>query len=634
MIQGQIFNFESNKLDASKYRSQLQNLGKGSASSQVEPFLIKNRFNFQKLNFSLIKRGNIVDAQLTDSNLRNLSYFLYFENKNLNYVKQVREAFKSKTQDFFKVLNKDLEILESNIKEINTKLNSKYNKVSCFNIFQEKDFEEQYDLFDYKTKLRFRKAQQCDFKRGYIESKEINVSTVDITSIEVVKERSFFSDSLTAIEVDEDTSSIYRKGKFWKYVIGAKQSLDDLQELPHKHGRVELIVNFDGYEDLNNLFIEFGSSLPVELKGNQIKYFDKQAEDYLDLSGASIQKNSNRVEVVFNTIRTNKLKIELIQKKYHDTGFVYNKDLPQVKRDLLFSRSYLNINEENPSLELKRVYDLSILHLECRRKINSGVGFYREANPVVLNKPLSLQVKPNIFFNSSNCFIEKYAHVVLYGEEGFAANKIINQNYTTTKRANIRIPLPNSPYKEEELLILKDKQACLNFFPAVNKKVQDSIKVYKANINDPSSKEECMLGSEYEVSFDKGNNYVSDGDYVPALETSINIESKINHFYVKIKAPENKYFYIAEYVLNETILCNYKDKMLIKRGELVFNEEFQSSVGFVRPSFVIRNKSNDSQSSKIQSYDVLVEEVEVNEKSYIEYETFLELERRSSSNVL
>ena len=115
MIQGQIFNFESNKLDASKYRSQLQNLGKGSASSQVEPFLIKNRFNFQKLNFSLIKRGNIVDAQLTDSNLRNLSYFLYFENKNLNYVKQVREAFKSKTQDFFKVLNKDLEILESNI---------------------------------------------------------------------------------------------------------------------------------------------------------------------------------------------------------------------------------------------------------------------------------------------------------------------------------------------------------------------------------------------------------------------------------------------------------------------------------------------------------------------------------------
>jgi hypothetical protein len=634
MIQGQIFNFESNKLDASKYRSQLQNLGKGSASNQVEPFLIKNRFNFQKLNFSFIKRRNIVDAQLTDSNLRNLSYFLYFENKNLNYVKQVQEVFKSKTQDFFKVLNKDLEILESNIKEINTKLNSKYNKVSCFSIFQEKDFEEQYDLFDSKTKLRFKKTQQCDFKRGYIESKEINVSIVDITSIEVVKEKSFFSDSLTAIEVDEDTSSIYRKGKFWKYVIGAKQSLDDLQELPHKHGKVELIVNFDGYEDLNNLFIEFGSSLPVELKEGQIKYFDKQTGNYLDLGEASIQKNSNRVEVVFNTIRTNKLKIELIQKKYHDTSFVYNRDLPQVKKDLLFSRSYLNVNEENPNLELKRVYDLSILHLECRRKINSGVGFYREANPVVLNKPLSLQVKPNIFFNSKNCFIEKYAHVVLYGEEGFAANKIINQNYTTTKRANIKIPLPNSSYKEEELLVLKDKEACLNFFPAVNKKVQDSIKVYKVNINDPTSKEECMLGSEYEVSFDKGNNYVSDANYVPALETNINIESKINYFYIKIKAPENKYFYIAEYVLNESILCNYKDKMLIKRGELVFNEEFQSSVGFIRPSFVIRNKSNDSQSSKIQSYDVLVEEVEVNEKSYIEYETFLELERRSSSNVL
>jgi|13_taG_2_1085334.scaffolds.fasta_scaffold00011_122 hypothetical protein len=634
MIQGQIFNFESNKLDASKYRNQLKNIGKGSASNQVEPFLIKKKFNFQKLRFSFIKRGNLVDAQLTDSNFRNLSFFLYFENKNLNYIKKIQESFKNKTQDFFKVLNKDLEILESSIKEINTRLNSKYNKVVSYSIFQEKDFEEQYDLFDHKTKMRFRKNDQCDFKRGYIESKETNVSKIDIVSIEVVKEKSFFSDSFTAIEVDADTSLIYRKDKFWKYVVGAKQSLEDLQRLPHKHGELELIINFDGYEDLNNVFIEFGSSLPVSLKEDQIKYFDKKTQSFLNLTKASMQKNSNRLEIVFDTIRTNKIKISLFQKKYHDTSFVYDEGLEQIKKDLLFNRSFLRVSQKNSSPELKRVYDLSILHLECRRKTNSGIGFYREGNPVSLNKPLSLQIKPNIFFKSKNCFIEKYAHIVLYGEEGFAANKIINKNYTSTKRVNVKIPLPNSTYREEELLVLKNKEACLNFYPSTSKKIKDSIKVYRVNINQNQNREELILGADYEVSFNKGSSYVLNENYIPDLDISSKVYSEINSFYIKIKSPEKKYFYVTEYVLNEIISCNYRDKILIKRGELVFNQDFQSSVGFVRPSFVVRNKSISSQSSKIQSYDVLVEEIETNEKSYIEYETFLELERKSSSNVL
>ena len=633
MIQGQIFNFESNLLDASKYRSSLQNLGNGSASNQVEPFLIKSKFNFKKLKFSFLKRRNIIDAELISTNFRNLSSFLYFKNKNLNYIKETQRTFDKKTKEFFKVLNKDLEILESSVLEVNTRLNSKNNKVKHFSIFQEKDFLEQYDLMDEKRSIRFRKNQQCDFKRGYIECKEMNASEIDIVSIEVVKENSYFSDTLRGLDIDEETSYIYRKDKFWNYIVGATDSLEDLQELPHKNGRLQLIVNFDGYEDLNNIFIEFGSSLPVELNENRLEYFEKSTQSYKFIDSPSVQNNSNRVEIAFKTIRTNKIKVSLLQTKYHDTSFVYDESLENIKKDLILDRSFLSHKSEILNFELKRVYDFSILNFKCRRKLNREIGFYRESNPVVVNKPLSAQIKLNKFYEDKNCFIEKYAHVVLYGEEGFTPNKIENKNYTTTKRANIKIPLPNSPYKERELLVLKDKTGKVCFFPNVKKPIEETIKVFKVNIND-GEEVECILKDEYEVSLNKGNNFIENGTYIPNEEPDIDTKSEIYNFCIKILEPSSSHYYIVEYILNETISCGYGNKILLKKGELVFNESFQSSVGFIRPSFIIRNKSNDSQSSKIQSYTVLIEEIEINEKSYIEYETFLELERKGSSNVV
>ena len=80
--------------------------------------------------------------------------------------------------------------------------------------------------------------------------------------------------------------------------------------------------------------------------------------------------------------------------------------------------------------KLKRVYDFSILNFRCRRKLNREIGFYRESTPVVINKPLSAQIKLNNFYTDKNCFIEKYGHIVLYGEENFKANKVKNKNYT------------------------------------------------------------------------------------------------------------------------------------------------------------------------------------------------------------
>ena len=92
--------------------------------------------------------------------------------------------------------------------------------------------------------------------------------------------------------------------------------------------------------------------------------------------------------------------------------------------------------------------------------------------------------------------------------------------------------------------------------------------------------------------------------------------------------------YTVEYILNDKIYCGYGNDLVIQSGELVFGRKFQGSVGFVRPSFVLRNQSKVNQSSKIKTYKVLIEEIDSDEDSYIEYETFLEMEKRGTSDVV
>ena len=634
MIQGQIFNFDSNKLEASKYRLSLKGMGRDFASKEAESFLLSRRFNFKKLNFSFRRRGNLLDAQLIDTNLRNLNFYMYYINKNINSLKRVEDSFYLKSREYFKVLNKDLSKIKSLIAETDLRLNGKYTKVKVYDIFQEKDFEEVYDLIDDKRSLRFQKQEQCDFKEGFIETKKINRSNLDIASIELLQENSFFSDSLTPIEITADTSLIHRKDRFWHYIVGAVQTLEDLQKLPHKNVGIEFVINFDGYEDLNSIFIEFGSSLPVVFNKNDLFYFSKStgAWELIDESTISILKEQNRSRIFFNTIRTNKIKISLLQKKYHDTNSVFDENIGSRILKGLVSRSYLSAANKEAFSEIKRVYDLSILHLECSRECNSHLGFYREAEPVTLNKPLSLNIEQETFFKSDNCFIEKYAHIVLYGEESFAAHKKESKNFNNTKRANIKIPLPNSTYKETELLRFKNGMSKVNLYPKLSLQLPNEVTVKEINLSEETDRT-LVLGEDYQISLDGGSSFLVEDLGLWIVPTGNRPE--IYNFLIKLLIPElSNCVYTVEYILNDRIYCGYGNNLMIQNGELIFGKKFQGSVGFVRPSFVLRNQSKTNQSSKIKTYKVLIEEIDSEENSYIEYETFLEMERRGTSNVV
>ncbi len=638
MIQGQIFNFDSNKLEASHYRMNLRGLTEDSSGKTAESFLLSRRFNFKKLDFSFRKKRNLTDAQLIDSNLRNLNYFLYYANKNLNSIDKVKNSFELKTRKYFKVLNKDLIKLNSLVKEVDLKLNSKFNKVKIYNIFQEKEVEESYDLIDEKRNRRFLKREQASFKDGQIETRKINESILDIISIEILQEESFYGDDLVPLEISKDTSLIYRNDKFFYYIVGTKQNLNDLQVLPHKNVELSFVINFDGFEEINNIDIEFGSSLPILLAKDQLEYFDGTQWLPIDPETTSLKYTQSSCSIILQTVRTNKLKIKLIQKKFHDTALMNDETENALRFKKLFNESYLKYSAEEKEKVIKRIYDFSIMHLECKRKANHSIGYYREAHPVTLNKPLSLQMKTNLSFVSNNCFIEKYAHVVLYGEKDFLAFKRKATNHQHTKRVNKRIPLPSGLKKEKELLVFRDGVAKATFFPELiknlNKKLKDIIKIYKVDPYNLQPNVELTIGEDYEVSFDGGSTYIDSDLSTIGSINNLSYNSEIYNFVIKLSQIKRRYIYVVEYSIADEIKCGYQEELLIKAGELIFNKNLQESVGFVRPVLVIRNKSAFNQCSKIEDYKILIEELDLEESSYIEYEVFSEIERQGSSNVI
>ena len=171
-----------------------------------------------------------------------------------------------------------------------------------------------------------------------------------------------------------------------------------------------------------------------------------------------------------------------------------------------------------------------------------------------------------------------------------------------------------------------------------NKAVNEWISVNVGNINS------FLLSSMLTQNNDQDFFSLKNIDQINLLDKSLSLES-VNSFTELLKQTKLTLYsieyvelsncvYTVEYILNDKIYCGYGDNLVIQSGELVFGRKFQGSVGFVRPSFILRNQSKVNQSSKIKTYKVLIEEIDSDEDSYIEYETFLEMEKRGTSDVV
>lgn len=626
MIRNELFDFTSAAREAAKYRLSLRGDPRSKdLDRDIEAFLLSRISDFDRYKYQDFRFDRLARAEEFSYSLKNLSYMLYMYNVKMKTVDQVLDSFYNKTENWFKAFNKDLKLFKDQIEEASLRLNSKYNKVKVVSLFKEKDFTEGYDLVDIKTGMRFTKEDQVSFKDDSIESPLLYEQKISITKIDLLTEESFIGDTYKPIDISKDNFDLVREEKTWKYIVGKKENSIDGQRRAHRPVSVSLVIKFNGEQEINYLFIESASSLPVAIELGNLYYYD-YGFGWRNLEGACVSEEYNRKQIFFNKVRTKKIKIKLTQSKYIE-NVSYSENS---KEDELIHKSYLNKYPVLQAEENYRIYDLSLKEIKASLRINKAFGFYREAEFIPVNKPISAFMDYNLIYNDPECFIEKSLHVVLYGETNMKAFK--NQKFKTP-RYNKVISVPNNKYEEKEVLIFRNREAKVMLFPKIKKDINlsSSIKVYKVK---NGIKTLLTMFNDYYISINEKESF--EEDFLTSEALLSKIKNKIaGWFWIKLKTtPEFEAVYTVEYILDEDFYLDEMKMLRLINGEVIFPKSLSDSVGFVRPRFIFRSESKMNESSIMSKYRVLIEEKDSDEESYIEYETFEETQYGATSNVI
>lgn len=626
MIRNELFDFTSAAREAAKYRLSLRGDPRSKdLDRDIEAFLLSRISDFDRYKYQDFRFDRLARAEEFSYSLKNLSYMLYMYNVKMKTVDQVLDSFYNKTENWFKAFNKDLKLFKDQIEEASLRLNSKYNKVKVVSLFKEKDFTEGYDLVDIKTGMRFTKEDQVSFKDDSIESPLLYEQKISITKIDLLTEESFIGDTYKPIDISKDNFDLVREEKTWKYIVGKKENSIDGQRRAHRPVSVSLVIKFNGEQEINHLFIESASSLPVAIELGNLYYYD-YGSGWKNLEGACVSEEYNRKQIFFNKVRTKKIKIKLTQSKYIE-NVSYSENS---KEDELIHKSYLNKYPVLQAEENYRIYDLSLKEIKASLRINKAFGFYREAEFIPVNKPISAFMDYNLIYNDPECFIEKSLHIVLYGETNMKAFK--NQQFKTP-RYNKVISVPNNKYEEKEVLIFRNREAKVMLFPKIKKDINlsSSIKVYKVK---NGIKTLLTMFNDYYISINEKESF--EEDFLTSEALLSKIKNKIaGWFWIKLKTtPEFEAVYTVEYILDEDFYLDEMKMLKLINGEIIFPKSLSDSVGFVRPRFIFRSESKMNESSIMSKYRVLIEEKDSDEESYIEYETFEETQYGATSNVI
>ena len=293
MIRNELFDFTSAAREAAKYRLSLRGDPRSKdLDRDIEAFLLSRISDFDRYKYQDFRFDRLARAEEFSYSLKNLSYMLYMYNVKMKTVDQVLDSFYNKTENWFKAFNKDLKLFKDQIEEASLRLNSKYNKVKVVSLFKEKDFTEGYDLVDIKTGMRFTKEDQVSFKDDSIESPLLYEQKISITKIDLLTEESFIGDTYKPIDISKDNFDLVREEKTWKYIVGKKENSIDGQRRAHRAVSVSLVIKFNGEQEINHLFIESASSLPVAIELGNLYYYD-YGFGWRNLEGACVSEEYN-----------------------------------------------------------------------------------------------------------------------------------------------------------------------------------------------------------------------------------------------------------------------------------------------------------------------------------------------------
>ena len=583
MIVKKVFDFKQNLKDMSSYRVSLKNLKTPNLINALKE-AEEQRFDKREVSLQTTRR-RLSDSISLENSYKTISSFMFFQHRNIKQISRIDEEFNNKTYKFISNANKELIKLDDAIKGTELSLNSFFNKAIVRSFFEEKGIDDEAYWYDYKTEKVFSRLDSCHVKNGFIENKLINNLSLDIVSIEVDYAESTFSNQVKAIDINKDTSLIFREGKIWNYIVGVRDFNEDGQVQSHESGKLALYVNLDGFNETNHIYIESGSSLPIEFEEASLTYWDGSA--WSALNNVKEINLFNRKFISFETIYTNKLKLIFKQKSYIDVSKIKNTSFDEENLKEFINRSYLNFFEQEEKSEFKRIYDLSLKELKVSHKQNWHLGYYRDFNKVFIKNILSCYLEFDYGVEQANSYIEKYLKLDLYGGAVYEANK--NTSISNTKRLELLVPVPGKELVQKELLVFKNTIAKVNFFPKQN---LNAISVYKEGV-------ELTLGADYLISLNGGTSF---------LDTINNSEKAIvGNFLVKILNKDSSEYKI-EYELHENIEFLENKNLRIQNGKLAFTKDLKNAKGFVEAMFIIRNKNVNNLSSNIQSFKYLIEE--------------------------
>lgn len=621
MIRNEVFNLEGNLREAARYRLGLRNsIEQTDRRRDLESLLLSKKNVFKRLRFFSAETKEKLTAEITSSFFKNFSYFFYYCGENQETFFKKNKAFEKELNNFVKGLKEELIELSETVKEANVELNSKYTKVKVYRRFLEKSLLEEYDYIDRKTERNVKKSERLETLNGTLTLPKLFENIIYPKSISLIREETTSSDidfgqslnkkgnvSYTIVKLNNQTNGVLKKTK------------------PVKLG---LSLKFGLKRKINKVTINYNSELPISLIKNKIKYKTETGYSSID---CKIHKNdAEDIIIYFDEVETSEIQLGFNQSKYFDNLKISkskNNKLKKLINKSSIDATFLNLEEESV-----RIYNFEIDFIKVEQIVYKNFGLHREKDFIVVNKPLTMQMKVSSLIDLDNCFIEKEAHIVLYGDSSREAFKNPKSIYEKTPKINTIISLGSGNLLEREGLFFKNKQAKCNLYPDLRdsgdeSSIAERLQVYK---ND----ELLILGTDYNISLDGGSQVISPEATFRVIERGYP-ERIAGEFCIELNSkPEKLESYHIDYKLDKNFFLDESKTISMIDGEVVFGEELESSVGFIRPRIILRNASKNNSSVIIKEIAVLVEELESNENNYIELETYEEREVRSTSNVV
>ena len=600
MIRENIFNFSKIDKDSIRYRISLRNSRLEENKIQAEIFLRRDFEDLKSKEFVFLKKKkfSFLEAAFFSSNVKNILSTIYnFNKKEIEINKQLLFLNKSDT-NWIKTSRKEFQNLLNEYEEIEISNRTKYNKVKVKSLFSEKDFEEEYDLYDSKENKRLLKNQQCEFKEEGISIARFSEKNILPCNCYLLKERSFLGDDLLAIELSKDAKNTYRKDRVFKAILGRKEEGILGYQEKNKNVEISFLFEFDCPSELNSISFKSCSSLESYFNIEEIKFFNLKTKEYEKIQNVFYDKEYDFYRIYFDSIVTNKIIVSFYQSKYYDAQKIENNK----EEDLLIKRSWV---EKNPVIEeekIVKIYDLSIEHIEFKNIKNKKLGFYRSSEYLILNKPLCCYLDYNTSYKNIDTYIEKYLEIVTFGGELREAN-------VYTKNIKVTVPIGNKGNLEKEALYPNKNLICkVNLCPDL--KSSENIKVYRKYRN---NKEELILGEDYIFSVDGGETFKD----AFGNETLSIVDKKyfVGDFLIKFLRENKKYSYHIEYKINEVCWLSETKDMWIENGEVSFSENVSKGKILIRPILVFRNSSEQNVSSIVSKYFLLSEEIESNKET-------------------